>query len=90
MGIRGLSQEYKCGRNSGMPVCCIVWYLTVWKLLSFKIKCRYNEWVLDYSNESIRYIRCPMCKVLGRYIDMKHCLMEAEKPCSICFSYEDK
>ncbi len=77
-------RDYTCGKNSGIPVCCIVWYLTVWYMFNLSLKRLYNRWVGDIYNYEICYIRCPLCKVMGRVVTITHCSLIEDKPCKKC------
>ena len=49
--------DYRFGKCSNIPKCCIWWYLLIWSLYDFFGKCE------QYSKGSrAYYIQCPFCK----------------------------
>lgn len=65
----GLRYDLRCGRHSGIPLCCIAWYVTVWRLLGpggvlpYTSPHWYSEW---RAVSGAGYVRCPICKLLSR------------------------
>ena len=56
--------DMKCGRHSGIPLCCIFWFILVWRPL-FRFR-RLRKWyifkvVLDWD-----YVACPVCWIFKR------------------------
>ncbi len=65
----GVWADFKCGRHSGFPWCCIVWYVWPYTRLGghrlsgnrYIWKMRYAAWRAEGD-----YIECPFCKLRGR------------------------
>ena len=75
--------DIKCGFHSGIPACCIKYYVTVWKWKSEK------EWMIRNAKvskveEKIKrnfyYIPCPDCLRIRNVIIVK--------PCNCRYAYE--
>jgi hypothetical protein len=71
-----LSEIVDCGRHSGIPECCISYYIV--RLLSFtekqeydrKKKCIFFEVMAD---KKFEYVACPECAENGKFIELKEC-----------------
>ncbi len=63
---------WRCGRHSGFPLCCILWYLGPWQLIIFKIP-RMWKWYWNLRDENDGYVRCPICLLTNRRVKVKDC-----------------
>lgn len=84
MARSSLKEHYACGKHSGFPLCCILWYLTVWKLIE---KLPHKEVKLDdnlvwtvsgptvwyIENTGWGYIPCPLCIVRKNKVEVLSC-----------------
>jgi hypothetical protein len=63
--------HWRCGRHSGFPICCVVWWLTGWRLV------RTNENYIAWMTNRHRpwYIQCPFCIMRGHTVPMRDCAM---------------
>jgi len=62
-----------CGKHSGIPSCCVLWYIGVWKKAIMNIP---KLWRMYYSvndTDNVEYIRCPVCILLDYTIELKEC-----------------
>ena len=66
-----IQYTWRCGRHSGFPLCCILWYLGPWLLVVFKIP-KMWEWYWTLGTEC-DYVRCPMCLLTNRRVEVKDC-----------------
>jgi hypothetical protein len=58
------------GTCSGFPLCCIVWFVTGWKL-GFKVK-RFRFWYLRKTGWG-GYVPCPLCTISGARVSVRRC-----------------
>lgn len=67
------------GRHSGFPVCCIAWFVArsasgwVWLVHN---RYWYQRWLDRQGADrplAHQYVRCPVCVVRGRWVDMHIC-----------------
>ena len=62
--------DWNCGRHSGFPMCCILWYLGPWQLIIFRTPWMWKwYWALGDGN----YVRCPICLLRKHQVEMKEC-----------------
>lgn len=75
---RSCRYDVRCGRHSGIPACCIAWYVTVWRLVFRweRFRCwtmtdgirhewhSYHDW---RPHPDAEYVQCPVCKLRQRY-----------------------
>lgn len=72
----GLRWHWECGRHSGIPACCRVWWLTVWQVLHPFMRWWQNgdpEHFYHRWSEGWGYVPCPGCIVRGRVNVVKSC-----------------
>lgn len=85
-----------CGRHSGIPPCCVAWYIRVWNPLfvwSGPGFAPIYTWLNSrglWSTAStrhvisdvsyIQHIRCPGCRQCGAYVHVRACPPIAESP----------
>ena len=72
--------DIKCGKCSGIPECCVNFFITVWKPLHIDDKLPYLK-VMDNSekDQDIHYIPCPECLENKRFVTLLPC----DKECAI-------
>lgn len=73
-----VSQDWKCGRFSGFPLCCTVWYCTLWRywiVLWGRLGWGLPRFIFSYGNWACLggmvtsgYVRCPLCVVRKKEI----------------------
>jgi hypothetical protein len=65
-------EDVRCGLHSGIPACCIAWYLGPWRLVGYgrapRIRRTYFE-LLD----GFGHIACPLCFLKGRVVEVREC-----------------
>src|SRR5277367_6574350 len=83
-----LNKIVECGFHSGIPACCIKFYVTKWIWVNHKGKFFTSYWermnkikfVLDEKGEldyAFQYIPCPKCLKQGKFIKILPCPKEA-------------
>ena len=70
--------QIHCGLHSGIPECCVLFFLTCWPIIR-----RYEDetgepsiyrvLVLEAETESKGYIPCPACLASRRFVEMREC-----------------
>jgi hypothetical protein len=66
----------ECGRHSGIPTCCIYWFIGPWLHFVSKVP---RLWKMYYeANGTVEYIRCPMCITIDRQKEMTLCNCDME------------
>ena len=82
VAIRGIMRwvwrrwwDVRCGRHSGFPRCCVLWYVTVWQfvLLDRSEGFIYRYRYLRVFGRDVEYVRCPMCYLRRRAVAMQVC-----------------
>lgn len=84
-----IREHVSCGLHSGIPVCCIVWYLTGWRALGAldRVFGEHEDFgdgivmttrglTVSYGDRFVPgrwYIPCPVCVVRGRRIELAPC-----------------
>ena len=64
----------ECGRHSGIPECCIDWYLGPWSNLVSVVPYLWSlHWKANYRSAEPDYIRCPPCIESNRVVEIKEC-----------------
>lgn len=84
-------RSWECGRHSGFPLCCIVWYIlrahSGWVALVHN-RYWYQRWLVrSYRADPIithQYVRCPLCKLRGRWVEMHLCDASCENVIGMC------
>lgn len=64
--------DVRMGSCSGFPSCCIVWFLTGWKLVS---KTRFIWWYSERAGKC-NYVPCPLCMLSGARVKVRRCTPE--------------
>lgn len=69
----GILHDIRCGFHSGIPACCIAFYLGPWSWVSYGrfpwLRARYLKATQDFN-----YIGCPLCLLRGRRVLVADCL----------------
>ena len=67
-----MNYHVECGRHSGIPECCIKWFIGPWRtVLTFG-----EEWASYWqknNRENVDYIRCLECIDKSIVVDIKEC-----------------
>ena len=72
----GESYHRQCGKHSGIPECCVEWYVGSWSNAVMHVPVLWKAY-WDYNdNDSIDYIRCPDCIENKRNVELKECNCE--------------
>ena len=82
-----IRNDVKCGLKSNIPVCCILFFCIIWKLIfcfmSFNLAKRFICWYPDKAKYDWEYVPCFMCFLLRRYRKVYVC-SESDVNCC-CF-----
>ena len=62
-----------CGRHSGIPECCICWYIGSWQKTCDVPKLWETYWEANYEHAEPDYIRCPKCIASNHVVEIKRC-----------------
>lgn len=84
MARTSLKEHYQCGRHSGFPLCCVLWYVTGWQLIGRLPHKTITlddgvVWVLSgptvwYTKNILwGYVPCPLCIVRKNQVDVISC-----------------
>jgi hypothetical protein len=65
-----------CGRHSGIPECCIEWFVGPWQKTILNIPVLWKAY-WDYNGEKASYIRCPGCIEGDKSVCLSSCDCEA-------------
>jgi len=64
----------ECGRHSGIPECCIDWYLGPWSNVVSGVPYLWEAyWKANNEPEEPDYIRCPSCIAANRVAEIREC-----------------
>tara|TARA_Y100000593_G_scaffold38054_1_gene73837 strand:- start:5134 stop:5361 length:228 start_codon:yes stop_codon:yes gene_type:complete len=66
-----MNPHVECGRHSGIPECCIQWFVTAWSNYVYINSDLRNKYLLV--NDNVGYIRCPTCIANRSVIKIKEC-----------------
>lgn len=73
LDFRWVLYDIRSGINSGIPLCCIIWYTFFWNMfLLWKInlvKKIYHRVI----NGEFGYVICPICLILNYGVKVKTC-----------------
>jgi len=70
-------RHIECGKHSGIPECCIDWYIDVWSSVVVRVPVLWRAY-WDYNEtESTNYIRCPECIENKSVINIRECDCES-------------
>lgn len=86
--LKHLNKVVECGFHSGIPACCIKFYVTKWMWLNHKGKffisywdrMNKHKWTFDEKGEAVpafQYIPCPKCLAQHRFTKLLPCPEEA-------------
>ena len=63
-----------CGRHSGIPECCIDWFLGPWRDVVSVVPYLWKAyWEANNEHEEVDYIRCHSCIAASRVVKIKEC-----------------
>ena len=74
-----MNPHWECGRHSGIPDCCIVYFMIRWNNgIGENTELRNSHWnrekIVEVQFEkSIEYVRCPSCIENGIIVKIKEC-----------------
>lgn len=71
--------EIICGFKSNIPICCIIFYITIWRCVcnidnknkNHFIKNKYHQIVNNHYNTN--YVCCPVCLIRNNFRIIKQC-----------------
>ena len=69
---RNMPHDIRCGLHSGIPLCCILWFITCWKPLHRHICSGYFQ-VMWLRGADFDHIPCPICLARGREDGVADC-----------------
>ena len=69
----------ECGIHSGIPECCVDWYLGPWTHTVADIPYLWSAyWKANNVPTQVEYIRCPVCIESSIIITLKECNCESQ------------
>lgn len=73
--LYGVSYDLKKGRCSGIPWCCIAFYILLWMPLRRfqRLRKAYTRWAHKDQVWTGEYVPCPLCRLLKHQIQIKQC-----------------
>ena len=72
-----IDYHVECGRHSGIPECCIIWFTGPWKTVRTFGEEWAAYWIKNNNIEGVDYIRCPECIDKSIVVDIKGCDCES-------------
>lgn len=64
----------ECGRHSGIPECCINWYIGPWNEVVAQVPYLWaTYWKANNTPIEVEYIRCPVCIENSKIVMIKEC-----------------
>lgn len=75
MNLRLAIHDLRCGLHSGIPVCCIAWYLGPWRWMGYGRAPKLREWYFEriFKRGAFDHIGCPKCLLLRRPVVVRDC-----------------
>ncbi len=86
-----LAEHAECGLHSGLPLCCVTWYLTAWRLLwriDFHVAPVETIGEVDFLMDGVTvryqmlapwgYVPCPSCIVRNNRVNMRSCACDVD------------
>jgi hypothetical protein len=70
--------HHECGRHSGIPECCIDWFIGPWSSISIPGKAWALYWKENDKARNVEYIRCPTCIKKSIVVKIKGCDCESQ------------
>ncbi len=70
-----LGLDIRMGRCSGIPLCCIAWFVVVWPLFqdtSVHVPPR-QQWYLSLTTPGSEHVQCPACILRRRVVTVRDC-----------------
>jgi hypothetical protein len=72
--VRRSVWDFRCGRHSNIPSCCMIWFILVWPFVfRFGSANSYWERINRLRGGGVDYVVCPLCLALGRVVDVRDC-----------------
>lgn len=85
-----MRSEWRRGRHSGFPVCCVIWFLvrdrSGWVSLVHN-RYWYRRWLTRTGADKPiqhQYVRCPLCWLRRRYVEMHLCTLACAGQLGCC------
>lgn len=71
----GIDYHRECGRHSGIPTCCVDWFVGPWS----EVRIFGPFWKLywDKNGDNVNYIRCLRCAEDNKAVELKDCDCDA-------------
>ena len=73
----GDDRDIECGKHSGIPECCIEWYIGPWSNIVARVPVLWKAYWDHNQTESTYYIRCPECIENKNIVKVKECDCES-------------
>jgi len=74
MSVKSICGHFHCGRHSGIPLCCMIFFVFLWGPLSrlsyFSLVKKFIYW---YPPVKFGYVPCLFCFVLRRKAKIRNC-----------------
>jgi hypothetical protein len=70
--------DRRCGNCSGIPDCCVEYFITVWKESHMGIKLPVLKELDKSENPGVHYIPCPTCLKNKNFIKLLPCNKECD------------
>ena len=78
-----------CGYRSNIPICCIIFFETIWGKLIYPNTRLYNNYMIFHRQQK-GYVHCPICIILKRSREIIDCDNNPNKPCNPCENKNDE
>jgi hypothetical protein len=82
--LRTLCNHIRCGRCSGIPICCIIFFLVFWVplfyFINFKLVKRFIKW---WPPAKFNYVPCVMCYFLKNKKQIYVCKIGDKRCCGL-------
>ena len=80
-----LPRDIRCGLRSNIPICCILFFCVIWRLLyffiNFSLVKKFLGWYPPNSPEGCNYIPCLFCLLLRRSRKLYECELNDKTCC---------
>lgn len=87
MSLGAIFRDIRCGWKSNIPICCILFFCVIWRMLyffiTFSLVRKFIYWYPPNMSEGCNYIPCFICFMLRRGRKLYVC-NENDKTCCCC------
>jgi hypothetical protein len=74
---RRIVRDVHCGRHSGLPDCCILFFITCYRSVrtdeEMGISSEYHKLLESMGADRLGYVPCPACLAAQRFVRMRPC-----------------